>query len=280
MKVRYETFGGIIRTEDPPATLFIDRNYMRDLGFNNSEMWSGEEKITQLSAPINVHFALTNKCPLECKTCYKNAKKQEEDILSLPQIKEIIDILAEMKVFSIAFGGGEPFARKEIFEIAQYTRKKNITPNVTTNGYYINEKNVKKCKIFGHIHVSLDLPNKEFDQIKNEGAFQAANQAIELLTSMSDIHVGINTVLSKANYERLDELIEYGLEKGIYDYAFLRFKPGGKADQFYNEMKLSLEQNKKLFSKLKKLKRKYKINIQVDCSLTPMMLYHKPNRKL
>lgn len=51
-----------------------------------------------------------------------------------------------MSVFSIVFGGGEPFARKEIFEIAEYARNKGIVPNVTTNGYFINEENAENVK--------------------------------------------------------------------------------------------------------------------------------------
>ena len=32
-KIRYEAFGGLIRTEKPPATIFVDKQYMKNLGY-------------------------------------------------------------------------------------------------------------------------------------------------------------------------------------------------------------------------------------------------------
>lgn len=277
MKARYESFGGILRSENPPATIYVDKNYMKELGFTHSELWQRTSSF--LSAPLDVHFALTNECPMGCKHCYKSSGKKAQNELSLKQIKEVIDVLSKMGVFSIAFGGGEPFARKEIFEIAEYTRKKNIVPNVTTNGYFISEKNAKKCKVFGHMHVSLDLANEDFDRLKNDGAFEAAVKAIDLLKTQ-DIHVGINCVISRENYDKLEELVKFCLSKDIRDISFLRFKPIGKANKQYYEMRLTYEQNIKLLPKLRKLIRKYKIAAQLDCSMLPIVAYHKPNNRL
>jgi radical SAM protein with 4Fe4S-binding SPASM domain len=276
-RVRYESFGGLIRIEDLPATIYVDKDYMKNLGYKGSELWN--QKSTHLSAPIDVHFALTNRCPLECKHCYKSSSTDFAGDLSLTQIKNIINVLSEMKIFSVAFGGGEPFARKDIFEIAEYTRNNGIIPNVTTNGFYITEKNAEKCKIFGHMHVSLDLPNKDFDKLKNVGAFQAAVRAIDLLNQQK-MHIGINCVISRSNFDDLEELVKFSLSKNIKDISFLRFKPIGRADKQYLKMKLTNEQNIKLFPLLKKLTKKYKIISQVDCSMTPLMCYHKPNLKI
>jgi radical SAM protein with 4Fe4S-binding SPASM domain len=277
MKVRYESFGGIIRIEDPPATIYVDKDYMKNLGYKQSDLWSKESDV--LSAPIDAHFALTNKCPLECKHCYKSSTGKEQKELTLSQIKEILDILAKMNVFSVAFGGGEPFAREEIFEIAKYANEKGIIPNITTNGYYITEETAKKCKVFGHMHVSLDLPTDDFDDTKNTGAFEAATNAIDLLNK-EKIHIGINCVVSSANFDQLEDLVKYCISKKIRDMTFLRFKPIGRAGKRYHEMKLTNEQNIKLFPLLRKFRRKYRIFTQVDCSLTPMACYHKPKVKM
>ena len=277
MRVRYESFGGIIRSEEPPATIYVDKNYMKELGYYQSKLWEEETKI--LSAPIDVHFALTNECPLECKHCYKSSGLKENQELTIEEIKRIIDVLSEMHIFSIAFGGGEPFARKEIFEIAEYTKSKGIIPNITTNGWFITKENAAKCKVFGHMHISLDLPDHEFDKMKNTGAFDAAEKAIDLLLEQG-IHIGINCVISKHNFNRLEELVKFCLSKGIKDISFLRFKPIGKANEQYSEMRLTYEQSIKLFPKLKKLSRKYKISTQIDCSMVPYVAFHKPNYRI
>ncbi|MBN1329652.1 MAG: radical SAM protein [Candidatus Heimdallarchaeota archaeon] len=277
MKARYESFGGILRLEDPPVTIYVNQEYMKELGYPTSNLWS--KKSNHLSAPLDVHFALTNECPMECKHCYKSSTAGEKANLSLEEIKEVINVLTEMHVFSVAFGGGEPFARKEIFDIAEYTRSKGIIPNVTTNGFYITKENAERCKVFGHMHVSLDLHTEEFDNFKNKGAFTAATKAIDLLVEQG-IHVGINCVLSSKNFEHLEDFAKFCLSKNVKDISFLRFKPIGRANKQYSEMKLTNEQNIELFPKLMKLMRKYKIVAQVDCSMLPMFAYHKPSYKL
>ncbi|MCL4236501.1 MAG: hypothetical protein KJ042_18515, partial [Deltaproteobacteria bacterium] len=49
---RYESFGGIIQLEHPQALLYVDREFMRRLGYAESPLWtdrvSGE---SLLSAP-------------------------------------------------------------------------------------------------------------------------------------------------------------------------------------------------------------------------------------
>lgn len=276
MKIRYESFGGIIRIDNPPATIYVDKKHMKRLNYKKSKFW--KLKKDYLSAPIDTHFALTNNCPLGCKNCYKNSKKTKHK-LSLEKIKKIIGKLAELKIFSIAFGGGEPFSRKDIFDIAKYAVKKEISPSITTNGYYINKNNAKKCKIFDHIHISLDIAHKDLDNEKGKGAFKYAVKAIDELKKQ-DIHVGINCLITQKNFNRLEELVRFCISKNIKDITFLRLKPIGKAKKDYRKLKLTYEQNKVLIKKIENLVKKYKIFAQIDCSLAPMLCSTKPNKKI
>lgn len=278
MRYRYEQFGGVLKLDKPEVTLFVNRSYMRKLGFGDSPLWEGAEDYSLLSAPLSVHFAVTDKCPFSCPICYKD-KYDEPKHIAVTQARKIIDLLAQMNVFTIAFGGGEPFAHPDIFYLAEYAREKGIEPNITTNGYFINQSTVKKCTVFGHIHVSLDFPDTEYDLYKSKGAFRAANNALDLL-SQEGIEVGINTVVSRANYNRLEELVKFIKSKGIGHVAFLRLKPGVGAEKYYNTLKLTYEQSIQFPKLVTKLTRKYKINIQLDCSFTPIFLNQNPSLRM
>ncbi|RLB55448.1 MAG: hypothetical protein DRI90_19445, partial [Deltaproteobacteria bacterium] len=71
MKHRFETFGGIIASDDPPFLAFVDRQYMRELGVGESPLWDGADQgVGRLSAPTEVHLAATNACPVKCDHCY------------------------------------------------------------------------------------------------------------------------------------------------------------------------------------------------------------------
>ena len=60
--IRYEHFGGIIGLREPPALVFVNRRFMKRLGYLDSPLWHGAP--AHLSAPTEVHFSVTNVCPL------------------------------------------------------------------------------------------------------------------------------------------------------------------------------------------------------------------------
>src|SRR5512135_3327463 len=132
MQYRYENFGGIISGQEPPFLAFVDRNYMRELGLKESEKWNtDDESVGRLSAPTEVHFAITNKCSAGCAHCYMGAGDADKGELDTASLKRALNILAEMKVFHIAMGGGEALEREDLFEVADYARRKGLVPNLT-----------------------------------------------------------------------------------------------------------------------------------------------------
>jgi len=276
-KIRYESFGGIISLEDPPALVYVDRDFMLDLGYRPSRLWEEGPK-RYLSAPTEVHFSVTNLCPLRCPHCYMDSGRRGKE-LDTSTCKEILKILAKKGVFHIAFGGGEAFERKDLFELAAYCRELDMVPNVTTNGYYITKDIAKRCNIFGRINVSLDGLQKEYQEIRGVDGFKIADQAIRNLVEVGN-HVGINCVVSSKNFHHLLEIVGYGEERGVESILFLRFKPRGRGKSLYHEMKLTPEQNKELFPVLTELQRKTEIILEVDCSFVPMVCYHRPSTEV
>jgi sulfatase maturation enzyme AslB (radical SAM superfamily) len=99
MRTRYESFGGIISLENPPTLIYVDKVFMKSLGYDRSKLW--KKKRNYLSAPTEVHFSITNECPLRCKHCYVEAGEKLSNELTLNEVKSSIDLLAEMGVYSI-----------------------------------------------------------------------------------------------------------------------------------------------------------------------------------
>jgi radical SAM protein with 4Fe4S-binding SPASM domain len=273
-KVRYENFGGIISLENPSTLIYVDKNFMRNLGYKYSPFWKEKPK-NYISAPEQVQFSLINKCSFRCRGCYANSGKKTEDELTTEECKKVLKILAKKKVFNIAFGGGEPFERKDLFELAKYCRKLGMIPNITTSGYYITQNIAEKCKVFGVIHVSLDGVGKKYKEIRGIDGFKIADQAIKNLVKARN-RVGINCVVCSKNFEHLPKIIKYGEDQKVESILFLRFKPIGRGGKIYEEMKLSSKQNRKFFPLFKNLQKKTKIMLRIDCSFVPMVCYHKP----
>ncbi len=122
-KVRYESFGGIISCSNPPFLAWVDREYMRKIGYGASALWAAvNEKTGCLSAPAEVHFAVTNRCRLGCEGCYMSAEESGAEDMSTDDAKKSLKKLADMGVFHLALGGGEAFERDDFGEIVQYCR--------------------------------------------------------------------------------------------------------------------------------------------------------------
>lgn len=277
MQARHESFGGIIALEKPSMLVYIDRDYMANLGYEPSGLW--QRSTPFLSAPTEVHLSITNRCPMNCKECYVGAGNELPGELTTPELKRVIDLLSRMKVFHIAFGGGEPFAREDFLELASYAREKGIVPNVTTNGFYITEDVAKRCGIFGQINVSLDGLDGGYTNSRGFEGFHIADRAIKLLRRYNR-NVGINCVVSKNNFDQLEDIVRYAKRNRVNSILFLRYKPSGRAKNNYSANRLTHKQYKEIYPLLMRLMKRHWINLQADCSFVPMVCYHRPSKKV
>ena len=280
--IRFEKFGGIIAAEDPPILAFVDKDYIKSRYDQESPLWAKhDDKI--LSAPIEAHYAVTNYCPSECPGCYMASENDSglkaSDHENYDDVLAIADSLIDLNIFHVALGGGESFSAPWFTDLADYFRSNGVIPNVTTSGYYINEELIDKCGAFGQINVSLDGLTDRENPSRPVGHFNRADAALKLLRKKG-IRTGINCIISRHNFDTLENLIRYAKKLGLTDIEFLRFKPSGRGKDIYHDMALTNEQGKALFPKLKKLARRYRIALKLDCSFTPFVCYHNPSKKV
>jgi len=216
-----------------------------------------------LSAPETVHLAITHRCNESCPWCYVDPVAGG---MTTGEVKTIIDEMAEMKVFQLAIGGGEPFLRDDLVEITIYARQNGIIPNITTNGSLITHENAARLSGWvGQIQVSV------YDHVDTRAA-----RAVEVLKKQK-IPFGINVLLSKRNLDILS-IIDFAALHGA-SVNFLRPKPSRQRD-WYNQSRLSREDYKVIRETLVKAQGKYKIRITVDCALSFLMSNEDPKELL
>ncbi len=257
-KIRTEFFGGIIFDPELRITAYVDKNFMRKLGYNEFP------DLDHLSAPEVVHVEVTKRCNLHCRHCYVNAGCCDE--LSFNQLKELIDIVAGMNVFQIAFGGGEPFCREDFLDIAKYAYDRDIVPNVTTNGVSIK---TDKLDLFGQINVSLDGADREtYLRVRGCDAFDKAINTIKTLAGSYD--VGINVVVTKYNFENLHDIMKLAEELEVNEVMLIRLKPIGRCKEVYDELRLTENQLQRFEAKIRSLLN-YEVIVKVDCAFMPFL---------
>ena len=73
-----------------------------------------------LNSPICLTWEWTYACDLQCVHCLSSSGRRDPDELTTEEMKAIVDQLAEMQVFYVNIGGGEPMLRPDFFEIVEY----------------------------------------------------------------------------------------------------------------------------------------------------------------
>ena len=160
--------------------------------------------------PVNYTVSVTYRCNSRCKTC--NIWKIKSPELSSEEYAKIFQKIGK-SVYWVTISGGEPFLRKDLFDIVyaiyKYSKPKII--NIPTNGLLYQEipkvvnriaKNCPKSNIV--INVSIDEIGEKDDKIRGvKNAYDYAIRTVKALQKLNadNVNVGIHSVISKFNVD-------------------------------------------------------------------------------
>lgn len=161
--------------------------------------------------PFIVIWELTRACQLKCLHCRADAQyTRDPRELTFEEGKNLIDQIYEMNNPLLVFTGGDPLMRQDVFDIAKYAVEKGVrvsmTPSATPN---VTIEAMRKAKEVGLSRwaFSLDGPTAEIhDHFRGtSGSFDLTMEKIKYLHEL-EMPIQINTVVSRYNYEHLDEM--------------------------------------------------------------------------
>lgn len=190
--------------------------------------------------PLGIEWEITYSCNSKCLHCHVAGQNTAE--LSTDESLKIVDQLAKLKIFSVAFTGGEPLLRRDLYEILGYSLNRGLTVTLATNGLLIDRQVALKLKKIGlsSVQISLDSSLPEIhDKIRGEGAHEAAFKAINYCCQ-AGIPTTIVTVLSKLNFRELGQIMLLAARLGVAEHRMFRFVPLGIGAKNASELSLSL----------------------------------------
>jgi radical SAM protein with 4Fe4S-binding SPASM domain len=287
-RLRLEPFGAIVQLVTPRALVFVDRDRARSLGAAPGPapaIWrdpadDGQVGRAVLSAPLEAHLQLTNRCDAGCRGCYTGATPQgaagEQDLAAW---KRSIDELAAMGVFHVALGGGESAILPWLGELADHARARGLVPNLTTSGLSGLERLLDIADRFGQINVSLDGLGAAYAAVRGFDGFARADHAIRALRARKR-EIGINVVITRATFDQIDELFAYARRQRLNEVELLRFKPAGRGARAFAELACSDAQHRRFLPAVLAACRRHRVRARVDCSYTPMLAHHRPDPAL
>lgn len=191
------------------------------------------------SFPLNITLALTLRCNAKCSMCalggVLNAKEEE---LSLQDYKDIIDSSARRKPGFVLYGG-EPFLRKDIFEIIAAIKKHNLSCGIFTNGTLLNQQMLEEIIRLNvnFIVFSLYGPAKVHDKIVGiDGAYDKIILNAEFLKkNRKKTKVVIHCTVSQDNIDHLGEMTAIPCADAVR-FGHLIFATGQEKEKFTSDL--------------------------------------------
>src|SRR5213593_350296 len=85
----------------------------------------------RLGVPISVQLDVTYRCNERCVHCYLDHDDHGE--MTLAEIRDVLDQMAEAGVFFLTISGGEVLMRMDFFDILAHARARMFSVKVKTN---------------------------------------------------------------------------------------------------------------------------------------------------
>lgn len=182
--------------------------------------------------PFIVIWEVTRACQLKCIHCRADAQLHKDpNELTHEEGINLLDQIYEMNNPMLVFTGGDCMMREDLFELADYAVKKgmrvSMVPSATDN---VTKEKMQRAKDVGLSRwgFSLDGPTPEIhDHFRGTpGSFDLTLEKIKYLNEL-DMPLQINTVISRYNYDHLEEMAKLvGELKAVMWYIFLLVPTG------------------------------------------------------
>lgn len=279
VRVRLDGDRARIAWPDPPALLEVDAATAEAaLARGATRIGRAPGSQNAPTPPTEVHVALTDRCPVACDGCYLDAGPDRgDDDPGVDDVHATLDGLADLGVFEVAFGGGEGLLRADVAALARHARRRGLTPNLTTTGFGLTVEQAEALAgVCGQVNVSLDGLDETYAAVRGWAGARVGLRAVERLVA-AGARVGVNTVLSRRNWDTLDALADALVAAGVSEWQWLRFKPAGRGVDTYGDHTLTPAQALAVWPRLLALEARTGLVMRIDCALVPFLVAHAPD---
>ena len=195
--------------------------------------------------PMSVYWNITSICNLRCDHCLSRSGKKQPGELTHAQAMDLVDELVANRVFFLYIAGGEPFLRKDLFDIIERARAGGVRVYMATNATYLTRERALRLRELGleDVLVSLDgVDAKTHDTFRRvPGAYRDALRGMDILLE-AGVQMSVGTVVCKQTVAQLDGMHELLRAKGVPVWRLTGMCPVGRGHEIYYKTGLAVEE--------------------------------------
>lgn len=210
---------------------------------------AGSRGMGCIGFPAHPVWEMTTGCNLHCIHCHTSGGRPAHDELSTDEAKQLLAQLARVPEFRMmAFTGGEPLVRRDLFELLAYSKALGFTNTMATNATLIDDDVARRLRRYGLViaAVSLDgLDAETHDMVRGApGSFDAAIRGMRALRR-AGIVLHVNITVMEYNVEQLEQLMNLVDTLGTGILLMYQLVPVGRG-RGISEAALDLGENERL----------------------------------
>jgi radical SAM protein with 4Fe4S-binding SPASM domain len=185
----------------------------------------GDELLMQLQArrfPLGGSFEITERCNLACVHCFINQPTGSREAaareLTLPQVRRVLDQLAETGCLFLLLTGGEPLLRSDFCNIYRYAKRRGMLVSLFTNGTLLTPRIADFLAEWRPAAIEITLygaTQETYERVTQvPGSYVRCMRGIELALDRG-LRLNLKTVLVQANRHELEAMRAYAEQLGV-----------------------------------------------------------------
>jgi heme d1 biosynthesis radical SAM protein NirJ len=185
-----------------------------------------------------VIWNLTRRCNLRCRHCYTvSADVDFPGELTHDEAMAVLEDLGAFGISALILSGGEPLARRDLFEIAARAREMGMFLALSTNGTQVHGEMADRVAEIGfdYVGISLDGIGATNDWFRGkQGAFDQAVAGVRACKERG-IKVGVRFTITTDNAHQLPELLALCDREGVDKFYLSHLVYVGRGDKHRGE---------------------------------------------
>jgi [mycofactocin precursor peptide]-tyrosine decarboxylase / 3-amino-5-[(4-hydroxyphenyl)methyl]-4,4-dimethylpyrrolidin-2-one synthase len=201
-----------------------------------------------LRAPICLTWELTYACNLACRHCLSSSGRRDPRELSTGEAIALVDELADLQVFYVNVGGGEPMIRRDFFQIVEHAVERRVGVKFSTNGTRLDAPAAARLAAMDYLDVQVSIDGADAptsDRLRGAGSYAAARRAMDNLAGAGFRGFKVSVVVTRESVEQLDDLEALASSYGA-ELRLARLRPSGRGVEVWDALRPSAAQNRRL----------------------------------